>query len=355
MAATANSDLPARPMIALRNLVKSYRVGGQTLRALDDVTLHVPPGKILGVIGSSGAGKSTLIRCVNLLERPESGLVEVEGVDLTSLGSAALAQARRQIGMVFQHFNLLSSRTVFENIALPLELAGYGKRDIAERVGELLDLIGLKEKASDYPASLSGGQKQRVAIARTLAPSPSVLLCDEATSALDPGTTRSILGLLQRINERLGITILLITHEMDVVKAICHEVAVIEGGRLVEQGSVSEVFARPQSDLTQRFLETSMQVPIPVEYRDRSQIQFDEASTLLRLQFSGASNDAPLLSDLYRLFEVSTNIVNAQMECHAGVKFGGMLVELSGEQRKQGDAVDYLRQHQVKAEVLGYV
>lgn len=342
-------------MIALNGLVKTYRVGGHTLRALDDVTLHVPSGKILGVIGSSGAGKSTLIRCVNLLERPNAGQVVVDGVDLTSLSNAALALARRQIGMVFQHFNLLSSRTVFDNIALPLELAGLRKPAIAERVGELLDLIGLREKASDYPANLSGGQKQRVAIARTLAPNPRVLLCDEATSALDPGTTRSILGLLGRINERFGITILLITHEMDVVKSICHEVAVIESGRLVEQGSVSEVFAKPRSDITRRFLESSMQVPIPVEYRERSQIEFDEARTLLRLEFSGASNDAPLLSDLYRLFEVSTNIVNAQMECHAGVKFGGMLVELSGEQRKRSEAVGYLREHQVKAEVLGYV
>ncbi|WP_421297976.1 methionine ABC transporter ATP-binding protein, partial [Aeromonas sp. 700722] len=219
-------------MIKLIGLNKVYGTGSDAVHALRDVSLHVPQGKIFGVIGASGAGKSTLIRCVNLLERPTEGQVIVDGQDLVALSERDLTQARRQIGMIFQHFNLLASRTVFANIAFPLELAGWSKEKIQQRVAELLALVGLEARAQAYPSELSGGQKQRVAIARALAPAPKVLLCDEATSALDPQTTRSILTLLKEINVKLGLTILLITHEMDVVKGICDEVAIISDGRL---------------------------------------------------------------------------------------------------------------------------
>jgi D-methionine transport system ATP-binding protein len=223
-------------MIELRNITKEFRQGGRVTTALSDVSLHVPKGQIMGVIGESGAGKSTLIRCVNLLERPTGGQVIVGGVDLMQLPAAELTRVRRSIGMIFQHFNLLSSRTVFGNIAFPLELAATPRADIQRRVGELLELTGLENKAADYPSKLSGGQKQRVAIARALAANPSVLLCDEATSALDPATTRNILALLKEINEKLNLTILLITHEMDVVRDICHDVAILRGGRLAGRG-----------------------------------------------------------------------------------------------------------------------
>jgi D-methionine transport system ATP-binding protein len=223
-------------MIQLRNITKEFRHKGRVTVALSDVSLHVPEGKIMGVVGESGAGKSTLIRCVNLLERPTSGQVVVGGADLTTLPPSQLSRARRNIGMIFQNFNLLASRTVYGNVAFPLELAGMAAGGIEKRVSELLRLVGLGNKASDYPASLSGGQKQRVAIARALANNPGILLCDEATSALDPATTRNILALLKEINDTLHITILMITHEMDAVKAICSDVAVISGGRLVDKG-----------------------------------------------------------------------------------------------------------------------
>ncbi|MFA0410826.1 ATP-binding cassette domain-containing protein, partial [Vibrio splendidus] len=225
-------------MIKVNQVNKVFYQGTKEINALIDINLHIPQGQIFGVIGSSGAGKSTLIRCVNMLEAPTSGEVIVDGIDLTKLSKSELSEARRNIGMIFQHFNLLSSRTVFNNVALPLELAGRDKAAIEAKVSELLELVGLSDKRDTYPANLSGGQKQRVAIARALASDPKVLLCDEATSALDPATTQSILELLREINRKLSITILLITHEMDVVKSICHEVAIIGDGELVEKGTV---------------------------------------------------------------------------------------------------------------------
>lgn len=241
-------------MVELKNITKHFYQKHRQIVALENLSLTVPKGKIYGVIGASGAGKSTLIRCVNLLEKPTSGEVIVNGINLTWLNARQLAKERRQIGMIFQHFNLLSSRTVFDNVAFPLELDNYPKAEINTRVTELLKLVGLEDKANDYPASLSGGQKQRVAIARTLANNPKLLLCDEATSALDPATTRSILALLKDINQRLGITILLITHEMDVVKRICDLVGVISNGSLVEQGPVTEVFTNPKTELVKEFI-----------------------------------------------------------------------------------------------------
>ncbi|GGD28771.1 MULTISPECIES: methionine ABC transporter ATP-binding protein MetN [Franconibacter] len=343
-------------MIKLSNITKVFQQGNRTIQALNNVSLHVPAGQIYGVIGASGAGKSTLIRCVNLLERPTQGSVLVDGQDLTALSESELTKARRQIGMIFQHFNLLSSRTVFGNVALPLELNNTPKEEVKRRVSELLDLVGLGEKHDAWPANLSGGQKQRVAIARALASNPKVLLCDEATSALDPATTRSILELLKDINRRLGLTILLITHEMDVVKRICDCVAVISNGELIEQDSVSEVFSHPKTPLAQQFIQSTLHLDIPDDYAQRLNAQASGNTVpLLRLEFTGQSVDAPLLSETARRFNVNNNIISAQMDYAGGVKFGIMLAEMHGTAQETEAAIAYLQEHHVKVEVLGYV
>lgn len=344
-------------MIKLSSITKVFQQGNRTIQALNNVSLHVPAGQIYGVIGSSGAGKSTLIRCVNLLERPTQGTVLVDGQDLTAMSDAQLTRARRQIGMIFQHFNLLASRTVYGNVALPLELDNTPAAEIKQRVTELLDLVGLGDKQDAYPANLSGGQKQRVAIARALASNPKVLLCDEATSALDPATTRSILELLKDINRRLGLTILLITHEMDVVKRICDCVAVISNGELIEQDTVSEVFSHPKTPLAQQFIQATLHLDIPDDYAARLKAQpaQGEIIPLLRLEFTGQSVDAPLLSETTRRFNVNNNIISAQMDYAGGVKFGIMLTEMHGEPEDTQAAIAYLQQQNVKIEVLGYV
>ncbi|WP_049293935.1 methionine ABC transporter ATP-binding protein MetN [Franconibacter helveticus] len=343
-------------MIKLSNITKVFQQGNRTIQALNNVSLHVPAGQIYGVIGASGAGKSTLIRCVNLLERPTQGTVLVDGQDLTALSKSELTKARRQIGMIFQHFNLLSSRTVFGNVALPLELNNTPKEEVKRRVTELLDLVGLGEKHDAWPANLSGGQKQRVAIARALASNPKVLLCDEATSALDPATTRSILELLKDINRRLGLTILLITHEMDVVKRICDCVAVISNGELIEQDTVSEVFSHPKTPLAQQFIQSTLHLDIPEDYAQRLSAQANGNTVpLLRLEFTGQSVDAPLLSETARRFNVNNNIISAQMDYAGGVKFGIMLAEMHGTAQETEAAIAYLQEHHVKVEVLGYV
>lgn len=343
-------------MIKLIGLNKVYGKGSDAVHALRDVSLHVPQGKIFGVIGASGAGKSTLIRCVNLLERPTQGQVIVDGQDLVALSERDLTQARRQIGMIFQHFNLLASRTVFGNVALPLELDNTPKEEIKRRVTELLDLVGLSDKHDSYAANLSGGQKQRVAIARALASNPKVLLCDEATSALDPATTRSILELLKDINRRLGLTILLITHEMDVVKRICDCVAVISNGELIEQDTVSEVFSHPKTPLAQQFIQSTLHLDIPEDYLARLKAEPADASVpMLRMEFTGQSVDAPLLSETARRFNVNNNIISAQMDYAGGVKFGIMLTEMHGTQQETQAAIAWLQEHHVKVEVLGYV
>ena len=339
-------------MIKLSNITKVFQQGSRTITALSDVTLHVPAGQIYGVIGSSGAGKSTLIRCANMLERPTSGQVLVDGQDLTSLSESELTRARRQIGMIFQHFNLLSSRTVFGNVALPLELDNTPRAEIKKRVTELLELVGLADKHDAYPANLSGGQKQRVAIARALASNPKVLLlCDEATSALDPATTRSILELLKDINRRLGLT-----HEMDVVKRICDQVAVISQGQLIEKDSVSEVFSHPKTPLAQQFIQSTLHLDIPDDYAARlSPERQGDRQPLLRLEFTGQSVDAPLLSEAARRFNVNNNIISAQMDYAGGVKFGVMLAELHGSDEDALATIKFLQENQVKVEVLGYV
>nr|WP_067058523.1 methionine ABC transporter ATP-binding protein MetN [Mucilaginibacter sp. L294] len=343
-------------MIELKSITKTFFKNNNTVTALSDVSLSVSQGRILGVIGASGAGKSTLLRCVNLLEKPTSGEVIVNGQTLSNLTSRQLALARRQIGMIFQHFNLLSSRTVSENIALPLELDGIAKVQIANRVTELLDLVGLSEKSNEYPANLSGGQKQRVAIARALASNPKVLLCDEATSALDPATTRSILELLKDINLRFNITILLITHEMSVVKAICDEVAIISDGELIERGSVSQVFSFPEADLTKKFIASAIHTTLPIEYEQRlSAVSDGIKHPVVRLEFTGRSAQATILSEASRLFNVDNNIISAQMDYTGGVKYGIMLIEIAGSEDNTRKSLDYYKQKNIDVEVLGYV
>ena len=283
-------------------------------------------------------------------------LDRLDGQELTTLSESELTKARRQIGMIFQHFNLLSSRTVFGNVALPLELDNTPKDEIKRRVTELLSLVGLGDKHDSYPSNLSGGQKQRVAIARALASNPKVLLCDEATSALDPATTRSILELLKDINRRLGLTILLITHEMDVVKRICDCVAVISNGELIEQDTVSEVFSHPKTPLAQKFIQSTLHLDIPEDYQERLQAEpFTDCVPMLRLEFTGQSVDAPLLSETARRFNVNNNIISAQMDYAGGVKFGIMLTEMHGTQQDTQAAIAWLQEHHVKVEVLGYV
>ena len=278
-------------VIQLNDIHKTYQGETGSLEALRGVSVHVREGEIFGVIGKSGAGKSTLIRCINMLERPTRGSVVVDGEELTSMPERQLRESRKKIGMIFQHFNLLSSRTVFDNVAFPLELAGKSAAEIAAAVNPLLELVGLADKKNQYPAQLSGGQKQRVGIARALANNPKVLLCDEATSALDPQTPHSILALLKDINQRFGLTIVIITHEMQVIKEICDRVAVIENGLIIEEGSVVDLFVRPQAPTTKEFIRTIVNHDMPDVF---SEIQFSPvplpgSSLMLRLSFIGDS------------------------------------------------------------------
>ena len=344
-------------MIKLNNITKIFTLPDKKLTALDNVSLHVPRGQICGVIGASGAGKSTLIRCVNLLERPTHGAVIIDDVDLTQLSDAELVKTRRQIGMIFQHFNLLTSRTVFENVALPLELENKSKAEIQEKTTALLALVGLRDKHNVYPANLSGGQKQRVAIARALASDPKVLLCDEATSALDPATTQSILKLLKEINRTLGITILLITHEMEVVKRICDQVAVIDKGRLIEQGTVSEIFSNPKTELAQEFISSTFHITLPEEYLENLSDTPKHAKSypIIKFEFTGRSVDAPLLSQASKKFGVELSILTSQIDYAGGVKFGFTIAEVEGDEDAITQAKVYLMENNVRVEVLGYV
>ena len=344
-------------MIKLNNITKIFTLPDKKLTALDNVSLHVPKGQICGVIGASGAGKSTLIRCVNLLERPTHGAVIIDDVDLTQLSDAELVKTRRQIGMIFQHFNLLTSRTVFENVALPLELENKSKAEIQEKTTALLALVGLSDKHNVYPANLSGGQKQRVAIARALASDPKVLLCDEATSALDPATTQSILKLLKQINRTLGITILLITHEMEVVKRICDQVAVIDKGRLIEQGTVSEIFSNPKTELAQEFISSTFHITLPEEYLENLSDTPKHAKSypIIKFEFTGRSVDAPLLSQASKKFGVELSILTSQIDYAGGVKFGFTIAEVEGDEDAITQAKVYLMENNVRVEVLGYV
>ncbi|WP_106478293.1 methionine ABC transporter ATP-binding protein [Phytohalomonas tamaricis] len=343
-------------MIKLENVSKIYGQGSGAVHALKPVDLHVPKGSITGVIGTSGAGKSTLIRCVNLLERPSTGRVLVDEQDLTALSESGLRKARHDIGMIFQHFNLLSSRTVFANVALPLELMGITKRDIRDRVLPLLELTGLSDKAASYPAELSGGQKQRVAIARALASRPKVLLCDEATSALDPQTTASILTLLRDINTQLGLTILLITHEMEVVKTICDQVALIANGELVETAEVGDFFTAPRTQLGRTFLNDYLELEPPRNLLERLlEAPGERTHPIVRLAFRGDTASAPIISRLSREFDIEVSILEARIEDIQGRTLGLMIAELMGPTAITQDVLTFLNKLDLHVEVLGHV
>ena len=344
-------------MIELRDLHKTYQGDRGSLEALRGVSVHIKEGEIYGVIGKSGAGKSTLIRCINMLERPTSGFVLVDGDELTTLSERPLRDVRKKIGMIFQHFNLLSSRTVYENVAFPLELAGKATSEIVAAVTPLLELVGLADKKDQYPSQLSGGQKQRVGIARALANRPKVLLCDEATSALDPQTTQSILALLRDINQKLGLTIVIITHEMQVIKEICDRVAVIENGLIIEEGSVLDLFVRPQTPTTREFIRTIINHDTPEFFSniEFSPVPHPGSSLMLRLSFIGSSANEPVIAGLIRRFNVDVNILFGNIDHLQHTPFGTLLVELSGEDTSIQGALNYLNAKELGIEVIGYV
>ncbi len=322
-------------MIEIQNLSKTFPVSGGTVEALKDISLTIPDGEIYGIIGMSGAGKSTLVRCINMLERPTSGKVIIDGKDLGSLTQAQLREERRNITMIFQGFNLLMQRNCLKNVCFPLELAGYKKKEAIERATELLELVGLGEKLKSYPAQLSGGQQQRVAIARALATHPKILLCDEATSALDPQTTQSILSLIKDIHDKLGLTVIIITHQMSVVEQICTRVAILNHGTVVEEGAVSEVFASPKS-------QEAKQLVYPEGYQQA--IETEREEHLIRVVFNGASaTQTPLIAKMAMEENIMASILFASTRSLGDKAYGNMLLGISGGKEQMEKAVAYLR------------
>lgn len=318
-------------MIRIENVSKTFQTTNGEVNALKNVSISIDDGDIFGIIGLSGAGKSTLVRCINLLEKPTQGEVFLGDVELTSLKQGALRNQRRKIGMSFQQFNLLSQRTALKNVCFPLELEGYSRKDAKARAEELLDLVGLSDRKKSYPSQLSGGQKQRVAIARALATNPQVLLCDEATSALDPETTRSILELLKEINERLGVTIIVITHEMKVIEQICHKVAVLEDGEVAEQGPVKDIFISPKSQIAQKLI-------IP----EGKIIREMKGSNTLRIVFDGQSSNEPVIANMILQCKAPVNILGASTEDIQGKAYGQMILQLPEDEIATSRIKQYL-------------
>ncbi|WP_339179059.1 ATP-binding cassette domain-containing protein [Oceanobacillus sp. FSL W7-1293] len=331
-------------MISIEGLKKIFSLEKKDIVAVDNLNLNVADGDIYGVIGYSGAGKSTFVRLINRLEEPTSGTIKIGNQVITSLSKKDLRVARQDIGMIFQHFNLLWSRTVAENIEFPLEISGVEKSDRKKRVLELIELVGLAGKENAYPAQLSGGQKQRVGIARALANSPKVLLCDEATSALDPETTNQILRLLQDINEKLGLTIILITHEMHVIRKICNRVAVMEQGKVVEEGTVLDVFTRPKQPVTQKFVEQLTGSDEEEEDMTELKERYQEGA-LLRIQFLGESANQTVISQLVKNFDIHVNILQGKITQTQVGSYGTLIVQLIGNQ--QEEAMKYLEEQDV--------
>ncbi|WP_158737836.1 methionine ABC transporter ATP-binding protein [Alteribacillus sp. YIM 98480] len=340
-------------MITLNRLSKVFQAKSGNITAVDDVNLSINKGEIFGIIGYSGAGKSTLIRMLNMLERPSQGQVTVADWNMSKLSGRSLREARQEISMIFQHFNLLWSRTVKENIAFPLEIAGVPKKKRMERVQELIELVGLHGRGEAYPSQLSGGQKQRVGIARALANNPKVLLCDEATSALDPKTTDSILDLLTDINKKLGLTIVLITHEMHVIRKICHRVAVMDDGKVVEQGKVLDVFRHPKQDMTKEFVK---QVTEPEETMEAIEglLEDRDMGPVVKLMFLGEDAEQPVMTELIQTCGVSVNILQGKVSKTRDGSYGTLFVQLQGEKKNLDKALLFLEDHRIEAEVLNH-
>lgn len=341
-------------MILLKNLNKIYNTKAGEVEALKDVTLNIKKGEIYGIIGFSGAGKSTLVRCINFLEKPTSGEVIVDEKNLGTLSNKELRVERKKIGMIFQHFNLMKSRTVFENIAYPLKGNGYSKEEINKKVNDLLKLVELEDKANAYPSLLSGGQKQRVGIARALANDPKILLCDEATSALDPQTTKSILRLLKEVNKKFGITIVVITHEMQVVKEICTRAAVMENGRVVEEGNIFKIFSEPKEKITKNFIDsTSLLTNIYDLIKEKSSVvDIKENEKILKLKYLENSTSEPIISIVSREFNVDTSIIFGNIEIIQDSPLGGLIVIIRGEEVQINKVIAYLKENKVEVEVI---
>ena len=336
-------------MIILDQVKKVFQTSSGQVTAVDSVNLEIKKGEIFGIIGYSGAGKSTLIRMLNLLERPTDGTVTIDGKDLTKVSAKELRLARQQIGMVFQHFNLLWSRTVYENIAFSLEIAGVKKNEIKPRVLELIQLVGLSGKENNYPSQLSGGQKQRVGIARALANNPKVLLCDEATSALDPQTTDEILDLLVTINRKYNLTIVLITHEMHVIQKICHHVAIMENGRIIEQGDVLTVFRTPSHSVTKRFVKQVVNEDESLNTLDTLSKQVPDGKIVLLKYFQGNA-EKPFITNVIRKYDVDINIIHGKVVQTQDGGYGSLYVQLTGNDINS--ALNYLKEAGVEIEVM---
>mgnify|MGYP001152791435 FL=1 len=321
-------------MIEIKHLSKTFGVSGGTVDALKDITLTIPDGEIYGIIGMSGAGKSTLVRCINMLEHPTSGDILIDGKSMTELSQKELREKRRDITMIFQGFNLLMQRNCLKNVCFPLELAGVKKAEAEKRAAELLELVGLGDKFKSYPAQLSGGQQQRVAIARALATHPKILLCDEATSALDPQTTQSILSLIRDIHDRLGITVIIITHQMSVVEQICTRVAILDGGTVAEEGAVSGVFSSPKSEAAKRLV-------YPEGYQNP--VMSGEDGAVIRVVFNGANaTETPLIAKMAMEENIAASILSASTRSIGDKAYGNMLLGISGGKEQTQSALDYL-------------
>lgn len=336
-------------MISVKGLDVSFKTQVGEFKACSDINLEIEKGDIFGIVGYSGAGKSTLVRCLNLLQRPSEGQIYLDGLELTSLDDKQLRNIRRQIGMIFQSFNLMSSRTVYDNVYYPIRDLKLDKKTKIDRVKKLLQLVGISDKERLYPSQLSGGEKQRVAIARSLATNPKVLLCDEATSALDPKTTKSILELLRNVNEELGITIVIITHEMQVIKSICNKCAVMDQGKITEYGTVIDIFANPGEDLTKDFINTTTNKSETIERLKRN---LQDKNNLFYLQFIGGNTHHAFMLEIYKRFKVGVNVLAGNVEYITNVPLGNIIVQLQGIDKSINLATEYLKEHNIKVEVL---
>ena len=341
-------------IIELKGIYKTYSDGEKTFNAVENASISIRKGEIFGIIGFSGAGKSTLVRTINLLGRPTAGTVTVRGKDMLSLSAKELRNERKTIGMIFQHFNLMKSRTVFDNVAFPLKRSGLSKAQVAERVRKLLSLVEIESKENLFPSQLSGGQKQRVAIARALANNPDILLCDEATSALDPTTTKSILKLLKKLNRQLNLTIVIITHQMEVIKEICGKVAVMEGGKIVEQGDVFNIFANPQNEVTKRFIRSSSNLTKIDELikEDSPVVRLNPGEKLVRFSYIQKDVSEPLISATSRLYDITMNIIFAEIDFVQNAPIGGTVAIISGKEEAIQRALEHIRAENVGVEII---